>query len=125
MLVHTQVEVEAQAKLKSVLQVNCVDALPLSVLESKEIATYDPSSTKAAEVSSGAVSNQDPSHGYSCITGKRALETQQHGKPMTAYMKHGDTVRLDMRGRDGLSVFGAIEQEVVPPAAPLTPRQFA
>lgn len=76
-------------------------------------------------VSSGAVSNQDPSHGYSCIAEKRALETQQHGQPITAYMKYGDTVRLDMRGRDGLSVFGAIEQEVVPPAAPLTPRQFA
>jgi fumarylacetoacetate (FAA) hydrolase len=76
-------------------------------------------------VSSGAVSNQDPSHGYSCIAEKRALETLQDGKPMTDYMKHGDTLRLEMRGRDGLSVFGAIEQEVVPPADRLTPPPFA
>ena len=56
LFVHTHVEVEAQAKLKSALQVNCVDVLPLSVLELKEIATYDPSSTNEAEVSSGAAS---------------------------------------------------------------------
>ncbi len=38
LLAHTQVEVEAQAKLKSALQVNCVDVLPLSVFDSNEIA---------------------------------------------------------------------------------------
>ena len=27
---------------------------------------------------------------------------------------HGDTLRLDAIGRDGLSLFGAIEQTVVP-----------
>jgi fumarylacetoacetate (FAA) hydrolase len=31
-------------------------------------------------------------------------------------MKYGDTIRIDMKGRDGISVCGAIEQEVVPPA---------
>ena len=75
-------------------------------------------------VSSGAVSNQDPSRGYSCIAEKRALETLQDGQPTTEFMKYGDTLRLEMRGRDGLSVFGAIEQEVVPPAERITPRQF-
>ena len=29
-------------------------------------------------------------------------------------MKFGDTIRIDMKGRDGLSVCGAIEQEIVP-----------
>jgi hypothetical protein len=29
-------------------------------------------------------------------------------------MKFGDTIRIEVKGRDGLSVFGAIEQEVVP-----------
>jgi fumarylacetoacetate (FAA) hydrolase len=76
-------------------------------------------------VSSGAVINRDPSHGYSCIADKRALETLQDGKPLTGFMKYGDTLRLDMRGRDGQSVFGAIEQELVPLAEQLTPRQFA
>jgi fumarylacetoacetate (FAA) hydrolase len=29
-------------------------------------------------------------------------------------MKYGDTIRIEMKGRDGRSLFGAIEQEVVP-----------
>jgi fumarylacetoacetate (FAA) hydrolase len=33
-------------------------------------------------------------------------------------MKFGDTVRIDMSGLDGLSVFGAIEQRVARMAAP-------
>lgn len=73
-------------------------------------------------LSSGPVSNQDASHGYSCIAEKRALETLQSGQPTTEFMKYGDTLRLEMRGRDGLSVFGAIEQEVVPLANPVTSR---
>jgi len=28
-------------------------------------------------------------------------------------MKFGDTIRIEVKGRDGVSVFGAIEQEVV------------
>jgi fumarylacetoacetate (FAA) hydrolase len=29
-------------------------------------------------------------------------------------MKYGDTIRIEMKGIDGQSLFGAIEQEVVP-----------
>jgi fumarylacetoacetate (FAA) hydrolase len=65
-------------------------------------------------IGSGAVSNQNASHGYSCIAEKRALETIKDGAPKTAYMKFGDTIRIEAKGRDGVSVFGAIEQEVVP-----------
>ena len=65
-------------------------------------------------VGSGTVSNKDWSHGYSCIAEKRAIETIQDGKPLTEFMKYGDTIRIEMKGRDGLSLFGAIEQEVVP-----------
>ncbi len=39
------------------------------------------------------------------------------GQATTGYMKFGDTIRIEMKGRDGQSVFGAIDQEVVPPAA--------
>jgi fumarylacetoacetate (FAA) hydrolase len=53
-------------------------------------------------------------NGYSCIAEKRAMETIQDGQPSTAFMQYGDTIRIEMKGRDGLSVFGAIEQEVVP-----------
>jgi fumarylacetoacetate (FAA) hydrolase len=51
--------------------------------------------------------------GYSCIAEKRAMETLQDGQPSTGYMKFGDTIRIEMRGRDGQSVFGAIDQRVV------------
>jgi fumarylacetoacetate (FAA) hydrolase len=30
-------------------------------------------------------------------------------------MKFGDTIRIEMKGRDGQSVFGAIDQQVVGP----------
>jgi fumarylacetoacetate (FAA) hydrolase len=64
-------------------------------------------------VGSGTVSNQDWSRGYSCIAEKRAIETIESGAPKTAFMKVGDTIRIEMKGGDGQSVFGAIEQAVV------------
>ena len=67
-------------------------------------------------VGSGTVSNQDWSRGYSCIAEKRAIETIEHGEPRTAFMQFGDTIRIEMKGRDGQSVFGAIEQRVRAPA---------
>ena len=63
-------------------------------------------------VGSGTVSNKDWSHGYSCIAEKRAIETIEQGAPQTAFMRFGDTVRLEMLGPDGTSLFGAIEQTV-------------
>ena len=65
-------------------------------------------------VGSGTVSNKDWTHGYSCIAEKRAIETIEDGKPKTEYMKFGDTIRIEAKGKDGLSVFGAIDQEIVP-----------
>jgi fumarylacetoacetate (FAA) hydrolase len=32
-------------------------------------------------------------------------------------MKFGDTIRIEMKGKDGASLFGAIDQNVVPPGA--------
>jgi fumarylacetoacetate (FAA) hydrolase len=66
-------------------------------------------------VGSGTVSNKDWSHGYSCIAEKRAIETLEEGEPKTGFMRYGDTVRIEMKGRDGHSVFGAIEQKVAAP----------
>jgi fumarylacetoacetate (FAA) hydrolase len=70
-------------------------------------------------IGSGTVSNRatevngkkEWSKGYSCIAEKRAIETIQDGQPATDYMKFGDTIRIEMKGRDGQSVFGAIEQK--------------
>ena len=63
-------------------------------------------------VGSGTVSNKDWSRGYSCIAEKRAIETIESGAPKTEFMQAGDTIRLEMNGTDGMSVFGAIEQRV-------------
>jgi fumarylacetoacetate (FAA) hydrolase len=63
-------------------------------------------------IGSGTVSNKDWSRGYSCIAEKRAIETIESGAPKTGFMQHGDTIRIEMKGLDGFSVFGAIEQTV-------------
>ncbi len=55
--------------------------------------------------------------GYSCIAERRAMEILQDGQASTPYMRYGDTIRIEMLGLDGSSVFGAIEQEVVPSKA--------
>jgi fumarylacetoacetate (FAA) hydrolase len=67
-------------------------------------------------VGSGTVSNKDWSRGYSCIAEKRAIETIEGGEPKTAFMQYGDTIRIEMKGLDGASLFGAIEQTVRAPA---------
>jgi fumarylacetoacetate (FAA) hydrolase len=75
-------------------------------------------------VGSGTVSNKgvpgasgktEWPKGYSCIAEKRAIETIQDGKPSTEFMRFGDTIRIEMKGKDGLSIFGAIDQKIVQP----------
>ena len=63
-------------------------------------------------VGSGTVSNQDWACGYSCVAEKRAIETIDSGAPQTAFMQFGDSIRIEMLGADGQSVFGAIDQRV-------------
>jgi fumarylacetoacetate (FAA) hydrolase len=65
-------------------------------------------------VGSGTVSNKDWSRGYSCIAEKRAIETIESGAPKTEFMRYGDRIRIEMKGTDGSSVFGAIAQRVAP-----------
>ena len=68
-------------------------------------------------VGSGTVSNKGvearrPMEWPSCIAEKRAIETIQDGKPATEFMKFGDTIRIEMKGKDGAAIFGAIDQKV-------------
>jgi fumarylacetoacetate (FAA) hydrolase len=71
-------------------------------------------------IGSGTVSNRgvetqgktDWPKGYSCIAEKRAIETIQDGKPSTGFMKYGDTIRIEVKGKDGELVFGAIDQKI-------------
>jgi fumarylacetoacetate (FAA) hydrolase len=64
-------------------------------------------------VGSGTVANRDEARGCSCIAEIRAIETIKQGKPVTPFMRFGDTIRIDMQDAAGASIFGAIEQKVV------------
>lgn len=75
-------------------------------------------------IGSGTVSNQGPGGdpgkpvsegglGYSCIAEIRMIEQIATGEAKTRFMQPGDTVRVEMRDKDGHSIFGAIEQTVV------------
>ena len=76
-----------------------------------------------AIIGSGTVSNkQGTEHGtsveeggvgYSCIAEIRMIETIRDGKPATAFMRFGDTIRMEMLDEQGNSIFGAIDQQVV------------
>ena len=63
-------------------------------------------------IGSGTVSNQDPGAGYSCIAELWAREMIEHGQARTAYMRHGDRVRIEMLDAQQHSIFGAIDQVV-------------
>ena len=54
--------------------------------------------------------------GYSCIAEKRCIETLQNGQPSTEFMRYGDTIRIEMKGKDGHTIFGAIDQAIAPPS---------
>ncbi len=72
--------------------------------------------TAGTIVGSGTVANQDTSLGASCFAEKRTVETLETGKPITPFMSYGDVVRIEMRSRDGVDLFGAIEQRIERPA---------
>ena len=40
------------------------------------------------------------------------METLTTGSPVTPFMSFGDTVRIEMLDRRGISIFGAIEQRI-------------
>jgi fumarylacetoacetate (FAA) hydrolase len=67
-----------------------------------------------AIVGSGTVSNYDRSRGSSCLAERRMLEQIEHGRATTPFLRFGDRVRIEMFDRDGQSIFGAIDQKVVP-----------
>jgi len=77
-----------------------------------------------AIIGSGTVSNKDADGspgkpvlegglGYSCIAEIRMIETISTGKPVTSFMKAGDTIKIEMHNAEGQSIFGAVDQKVV------------
>ncbi|MBX3694025.1 MAG: fumarylacetoacetate hydrolase family protein [Steroidobacteraceae bacterium] len=67
-------------------------------------------------VGSGTVSNYDRSRGSSCLAEKRMLEQLADGQASTPFLRYGDRVRIEMFDAAGQSIFGAIDQRVVPAA---------
>jgi len=63
-------------------------------------------------VCSGEVRNLEAARGCSSIATRRALEAAQDGTSSTPWLVQDDTVTMDMKGRDGLSVFGTIDRDV-------------
>jgi len=66
-----------------------------------------------AIISSGEVRSPDASRGSFSVAARRASDLLQQGQANTPWLGHRDTVRLDMNGQDGQSVFGTIHQEVL------------
>ncbi|WNJ88427.1 fumarylacetoacetate hydrolase family protein [Bosea sp. 685] len=54
--------------------------------------------------------------GYACIAEQRMVETIAHGAPTTPFLRFGDSIRIEMKTSAGHSIFGAIEQEILPHA---------
>ena len=70
-------------------------------------------------IGSGTISNSEyRTVGSACIAERRGIETVDHGKATTSYMKFGDTVRIEMFDADGASIFGAIDQRMVQAPSP-------
>jgi len=63
-------------------------------------------------IGSGTVSNSNPAAGCSSIGERRAREIIATGKPLTPFLRFGDTVRIEMRDTSQHSIFGAIVQTV-------------
>jgi fumarylacetoacetate (FAA) hydrolase len=81
-------------------------------------AAYSRNLSAGTIIGSGTVSNPDyRSVGSACIAERRAIEIADQGKVITEYMRFGDRVRIEMLDDEGRSVFGAIDQRVVPPQA--------
>ena len=65
-------------------------------------------------IGSGTVSNKDRKAGSSCIVERRTIEKLDGGESKTAFMTSGDTVKIEMLDDYHNSIFGSIEQTVVP-----------
>jgi fumarylacetoacetate (FAA) hydrolase len=65
-------------------------------------------------VGSGTISNVDRSKGSSCLAEKRMIEKIDTGEFSTPFMTYGDNVSIEMFNEAGDSLFGRIEQTVVP-----------
>jgi fumarylacetoacetate (FAA) hydrolase len=78
-----------------------------------EHITKTRSFTAGTILGSGTVSNEDQSHGSSCLAEKRMIEKIETGEFKTPFMSAGDTVQIEMLDDEGNNIFGTIDQTVV------------
>ena len=69
--------------------------------------------TAGTILGSGTVSNEDRARGISCLAERRMIETIESGKPITPFMKAGDTIEIEMADSNGRDLFGKISQKAV------------
>lgn len=67
-----------------------------------------------AIIGSGTISNYNRDAGISCLAEIRMIEKIESGAFQTPFMKYGDTIKIEMLDENGASIFGYIEQTVVP-----------
>ena len=77
-------------------------------------AAYSRALVAGTVLGSGTVSNKTYREvGSSCIAERRGIEMIDQGEAKTPFMSFGDRVRMDVMGKDGQSIFGAIDQKIV------------
>lgn len=70
--------------------------------------------TAGTLVGSGTIANQDTDRGASCLAEQRTVEKLRDGEASTPFLKYEDSVRIEITDAQGASIFGAIEQRIVP-----------
>lgn len=63
-------------------------------------------------IGSGTVANQGSPNGSSCLAEVRCLEIIKDGKASTPFMSFGDKIEIEMKDKEGKSIFGKINQIV-------------
>ena len=63
-------------------------------------------------IGSGTVANQGSPNGSSCLAEVRCLEIIKDGKASTPFMSFEDRIEIDMKDKEGKSIFGKINQVV-------------
>ncbi|MBU9133426.1 fumarylacetoacetate hydrolase family protein [Burkholderia multivorans] len=76
--------------------------------------TYNRNLRAGMLLGSGTFSNVDyHTTGSACLAEQRATELLEYGEPRTPWMRFGERLRFEMKGRDGQSIFGAIDHQYV------------
>jgi len=78
-------------------------------------AAYSRNLSAGTVIGSGTISNESyRTVGSACIAERRAIEIEDGGHAVTEYMRFGDRVRIEMLDANGNTLFGAIDQRMVP-----------